>query len=106
MKRLVCITGIILISCVCIGAFFSPSGTAKAETQTNADTTSSVESITYILKAENNRLIVYKKGENTPYLVTETYTNNLPKSDILLLNEGIEIQGEKNLQKTLQDYCS
>lgn len=105
MKRLVGITGIILICCVCIGALYSPSEAVNAETQVFVTQAGELDVI-YIMKAEDNKIVVYKKGENEPYIVTDTYVNNLPKSDILRLNEGIEIQGEKNLQKSLQDYCS
>lgn len=105
MKRLVCITGIILIACVCIGAFSEPSKAVKVNAQ-DSYTIPSEQTEIFILKAENNRLVVYRKGENTPYMVTDTYINSLPKGDVLRLNEGIEIQGKKKLQKSLQDYCS
>ncbi len=105
MKRLVSITGIILICCVCIGALYTPSEAVDTEAQVVV-TQSDEPDVAYILKAENNRLVVYKKGENEPFIVTDTYVNSLPKGDILRLNEGIEIWGEKNLQKCLQDYCS
>lgn len=105
MKRLIGITGIILISCVCIGALYSPSEAVNTEAQVVVTQSEKIDVI-YILKAENNRLVVYKKGEKEPHIVTETYVNNLPKGDILRLVEGIEIKGEKNLQKSLQDYCS
>ena len=105
MKRLVCITGVILIGCVCITVMSSPS--KAVNTGVEAVATAPDEQITsYIIKAENNKIVVYKKGEKTPYIVTETYVDSLPKNDILLLNEGIEIQGKKNLQKSLQDFCS
>ena len=60
----------------------------------------------YILKSENNRLVVYKKGENTPYKVTDTVTDRLPHSDILRLEKGITVTGTVNLRKALEDYCS
>ena len=102
MKKLVGITGIILICCVCIGAIYTPSQAVNTEIQTVATESDEI----YILKAEDNKIVVYKKGEEKPYIVTDTYINSLPKGDILRLNEGIEILGEKNLQKSLQDYCS
>ncbi len=105
MKRLVSITGIILICCVCIGAIYTPSEAVNTEAQIVATQSGEIAEV-YILKAENNRLVVYKKGEEEPFLVTDTYINSLPKGDILRLNEGIEIEGEKKLQKSLQDYCS
>lgn len=102
MKKLVGITGIILICCVCIGAIYTPSQAVDTEVQTVATQFDEI----FILKAENNKLVVYRKDEKEPFIVTDTYINSLPKGDILRLNEGIEISGEKNLQKSLQDYCS
>lgn len=112
MKRLVLITGVILMGCLFTGAFFSP------ESEINTQNTIASENTTiekkneqhineeYILKSENNRLVVYKKGENTPYKVTDTVTDRLPHSDILRLEKGITVTGTVNLRKALEDYCS
>lgn len=102
MKKLVGITGLILICCVCIGALYTPSEAVNIEASTVATHLDDI----YVIKAENNKIVVYRKNEEMPYIVTDTYINNLPKGDILRLIEGIEIYGEKNLQKSLQDYCS
>ena len=98
MKRLVCITGIILISCLFTGMLFAPSSSAEIQ--------NTVESSTVVLKSENNRIVVYKKGENSPYITTDTLTDSLPKGDVMRLKEGIEVKGKAQLRKSLEDYCS
>lgn len=107
MKRLVLVTGIILMSCLFTGAFFSPQGEAKAQnTETESTITTEPKNETYILKSERNRIVVYKSGESIPYKVTDTVTDRLPESDILRLKKGITVEGEINLKKALEDYCS
>ncbi len=105
MKKLVLITGIILMACLFTSVYAAPSASVKASVTTNTEDKSETVDI-YIMKAENNRIVVYKKGEQVPYIETETLVSSLPKGDIMLLEKGIEIEGEKNLQKSLEDFCS
>ena len=104
MKKLICITGIILIGCVCISTIYAPS--TMAETYTEQTQHNTALNDVFIIKSENNRIVVYKKGESTPYITTDTLTSGLPKGDILQLQEGIEVKGEAKLKKSLEDYCS
>lgn len=103
MKKMICITGIILMGCLFTGAFFSP---ATAEESNNTVQTQAAEKEIYILKSENNVLVVYKKGENSPYMITDSRIDVLPEGDIRRLKEGIEIEGKANLRKSIEDYCS
>ncbi len=105
MKKLVLITGIILMACLFTSVYAAPSASVKASVTANTEDKSETVDI-YIMKAENNRIVVYKKGEQVPYIETETLVSSLPKGDIMLLEKGIEIEGEKNLQKSLEDFCS
>lgn len=105
MKKLVSITGIILMLCLFTGVAFSPETSAQTES-VQATVSNNEQNTVFVLKAENNRITVYKKGENTPYMTTDTPVDSLPKGDIMLLEVGIEIKGEKNLKKSLEDYCS
>ena len=109
MKKLIGITGVILIACICISSLYPMPTAAQTSTVPTATalaepTAKSVEN--YIIKSENNVIVVYKAGESTPYIVTEARTDNLPKGDILRLKSGVEVDGEKNLKKMLEDYCS
>lgn len=104
MKKLVLITGIILMTCLFTSVYaFEPE---NINTSTNTETLDQAENDVYVMKSRNNRIVVYKKGETAPFIETETLVSSLPKGDILMLEKGIEIKGEKNLQKSLEDFCS
>ena len=102
MKKAICVavTGVILISSVFIGAAFG--------TQDNRAQAAQAVSVPnkYIIKSEKCRLVVYKSGNDAPFLTTETFSDNLPKSDVDRLKKGVEVSGERNLRKMLEDYCS
>lgn len=106
MKRIICITGIILIACVITGAVVEESTVTDVK-YTLTSRTENTESIPiYVIKEENGLLTVYRKGEDSPYMTTETQISNLPKSDMDILKKGIEVYGETQLRKALEDYCS
>lgn len=109
MKRIVGLTGVILIACMMISSLFAPVNSAEntsAADNTVVSQNSGEADCTYIIKAENGQVVVYKKGEDSPYLTTDCRVSNLPKGDALYLEKGIEIQGKENLMKALEDYCS
>lgn len=105
MKKLVLITGIILMVCLFTSVYASPAVTAGTNTAATEENKGSVNEV-FMLKSENNRIVVYKFGEDTPYIITDTLVSTLPKGDIMLIEKGIEIKGEENLKKSLEDYCS
>lgn len=112
MKKLIAITAVILFGCLFISSF-----SATQQIQNNAEQTiiynekqtadqADKKNQSYIIKSENGLLAVYKKGETTPYMQTGASVKGLPKGDILRLERGIEVDGEENLKKILEDYCS
>lgn len=104
MKKLVCVTGIILISCVCISALASPQAVAQAQVSQHVPQTQSGQS--FVIKDKDGRLAVFRKGEANPFMTTETYTNTLPRADINKLKKGVEAADAEELRKLLEDYCS
>lgn len=104
MKKLVCVTGIILISCVCISALASPQAVAQTEAAPTVPQTQSEQG--FVIKDCEGRLAVFRKGESTPFITTETYTNTLPRADINKLKQGIEAENAEKMRKLLEDYCS
>ena len=104
VKKLILITGIILISCVVISSAFE-ANVQVSETVYQVPEVTNVQK-TFVMSSENGRLVVYRKGEQEPFMTTDTFTYSLPKTDKRQLEEGIEIQGEEELRKTLEDYCS
>ena len=105
MKKLVLITGIILMVCLFTSVYASPAATVGTHTSAIQENKGNEKEV-FVLKSENNRIVVYRFGENTPYLTTDTLVSTLPKGDIMLLEKGIEVKGEENLKKSLEDYCS
>ncbi|MGN0491552.1 hypothetical protein [Ruminococcus sp.] len=105
MKKLVLITGIILMVCLFTSVYASPAATVGTQTSVTQENKGG-ENEVFVLKSENNRIVVYRFGENTPYMTTDTLVSTLPKGDIMLLEKGIEVKGEENLKKSLEDYCS
>ena len=105
MKKLVLITGIILMVCLFTSVYATPAATVGTDA-TATDVNKVSENEVFVLKSENNHIVVYKFGENTPCMTTDTLVSTLPKGDIMLLEKGIEVKGEENLKKSLEDYCS
>lgn len=60
----------------------------------------------YVLGCVKGHLSVFRDGENTPIIVTQTMVENLPKEDQKNLLSGIKITGDTTLRKALEDYCS
>ena len=109
MKKIVGLTGVILIACMMISSLFAPVNSVENTSATNDFSVlqdSGKEDFDYIIKAEKGYIVVYKKGENEPYLTTDCRLSNLPKGDALYLVKGVEIKGKENLMKALEDYCS
>lgn len=104
LKRYVCfiITGIILFCAV----FLSSNFEMKSDNLMASSSETKLVEERYVLKTQNGRLAVFKQGGNTPFIVTETMVENLPKEDQKNLENGIEVLGDTDLRKALEDYCS
>ena len=102
MKKLICATGIILIACAVTGNLFTAGTDASAQTVQQSNTEEDV----FILKIEDGYLNVYYKESGNIYLKTGTMSSNLPKSDVMQLEKGVEITGKEALRRAVEDYCS
>lgn len=61
----------------------------------------------YILKEENEKIVVYKLDENNKeelYKTTEIITNYLPEADKINIQKGIRVNGKEALNCLLEDY--
>ena len=103
MKKLVAITGLVLITCVCVGAA-AQTETAPSETAAVAVGTTVPQG--YIIRDSGGRIAVFRRGESAPLLVTQTLTESLPRADAKKIREGIEVPDRQTLEKLLEDYCS
>lgn len=106
MKKLICVTGIILIACTVSSSMFSGSTDAATQTVQQSTEATVCEEDVFILKIEDGYLKVYRKDSGEIYMHTDTMSSNLPKSDVMLLEKGVEVKGKAALRKAVEDYCS
>lgn len=74
MKKIVGLTGVILIACMMISSLFAPVNSAENTSATSNYSSSQNNGTTegdYIIKAEKGYIVVYKKGEDKAYLTTD-----------------------------------
>ena len=102
MKKMILITGTILIACVMIGSLASQSAAQTPSESVSAE----ISTEGYVIKESGGRVAVFKQGEEKPLMITETYLNNLPKTDAEKLKKGVPAEDKKQLRKLLEDYCS
>lgn len=102
MKKLIMITGIILIGYLVLMTTVSqppasPSASAVSAEESAADSG-------YLIGISQGRVTVFKDGK--PMVRTDTQLSDLPKSDRARLEEGIHVDSIKELKEKLEDYCS
>lgn len=104
MKRLFYITSIIVLSCVLASGLIIPiTSEANADTGTVYAENSDEE---YIIKAQGDRIVVYKENISKPYLETTTAVSSLPLDIQKKLNRGISYSSEKSMKEALDEFCS
>lgn len=102
MKKLILITGIILIGCVLISVLAATRTVTEpvhAPAQNQADAG-------YVIRDNGGKIAVFRAGESTPFMTTETYTKTLPRADSTRLQNGIAVTDKAELQRLLEDFCS
>ena len=104
MKRLLLITGVLLISYVVMMSVLSPSAKSHEETPAVQVVTEVQGTDVYTVIDENGRVAVLFNGAE--YLRTDTVVASLPKADQTKLKQGITVYDKAALQKLLEDYCS
>lgn len=58
----------------------------------------------YTLRDYGGRIAVFKYGEDKPDEVFDIFTSSLPESEVKRLQNGITVEGEKALQRLIEDY--
>ncbi|MBQ1309040.1 MAG: hypothetical protein II629_00775 [Ruminococcus sp.] len=102
MKKLIAITGVILISCVCAGSLWAPSA-ASAQPQT-AGVQEKTEPGSYKIADSGGHVAVFYA--DAPLLTTDTLTDSLPRADAKRVREGIPARSRQEIEKLLEDFCS
>ncbi len=101
-KKLIGITGAILLSYVLVTAAFAPSDTVTRSLLTQAVIPD--EKAAYTARDEEDKIVIY--AGDAPMLRTDTRVSQLPKIDRIRLREGVELFSEKELKEFVEDYCS
>lgn len=99
MKKLLIITGAVLIAYVVLISVLTPAPAVPA-----AAAAPSAPDAEYVLCEDNGRVAVYRG--DTLYLKTETRVDDLPRADRTRIRQGITVSSLKELKRLLEDYCS
>lgn len=118
----ICLFAVILILCITAGIFLIPirqqksyhqtEKTETAEESAKAEETELVESMqvqkeySYLLREENDRLVVYEKDGRTVLFETNIRLHGLDAHSLKLLKEGIWVSNEEELYDLLESYSS
>ena len=102
VKKLILITGAILLLYLVVMSSVAPAATTPSATV--VPTQESTAENGYIIGISEGRVTVFKDGEMM--LRTDTQLSDLPKSDRVRLEEGVHIDSLKELKERLEDYCS
>ena len=102
MKRLIGITGIILIAYTILSAVLLPAG--ESALTDNPRQQAAESGAMFTARESGDRIAIYA-GENL-IARTDTSVSSLPNIDRIRLREGIEFDSEKELKQFLEDYCS
>lgn len=102
MKKLIMITGTVLIAyLILVTMIAAPESAPSATTVTAQESTADSG---YIIGISEGRVAVFRDGQTV--IRTDTQLSDLPKSDRAKLEEGIHIDSLKELKERLEDYCS
>lgn len=105
MKKLLLLTGIILIACVLAGSLAAPS--VSDMTVVEATTAAAKASVRgYVVRDCDGKIAVFRKGEAAPMMTTATRTESLPRADAQKLRRGIEAGSKQEVERILEDFCS
>lgn len=58
----------------------------------------------YVLKNEENRIVVYERGKDEPIRVLDFPVDSLPQLEQSALEQGVPIKDQAELQKTIEDF--
>lgn len=100
MKKLIAVTGVILIAYVIFSAAMGSAQPAVTDRTAAEGDGPAV----YVMREENGRVVVYLN--DAIFLRTDTPVSALPKNDRVKLQKGITVYSEKELKRLVEDYCS
>ena len=112
MKKLILITGIVVYSLFAVAMVAESVNTTKPAVRVLTETFS-VETVSeteapypYLLKSSDGRITVFDNKSGKILRKTDTLVSILPEGDREMLEIGIKVKSEKELNRLLEDFCS
>ena len=99
-KHIIVITVIIILCTISIISSFLKIKPISATTKEITESSN----YEYTIKDYKGRIAIFKYGKELPLEIFDIYTDSLPKTDSMRIEEGIDITDEKELQKIIEDY--
>ena len=112
MKKLIVITGVILVLSVIVNAEIIPALAKQSAAKPEKNNQTLVDEIQpdpytgYVVKEFNGKIAVFEKGVANPYRMTDMPVSFLPDYDKNLLVGGIELDSQDEVNRVLEDYLS
>lgn len=102
LKKLLAITGAVLISYVILTSVMT--GDASAPAAVSAHSAEEPTESGYTVAAHDGRVAIFRG--DILLRVTDTPIESLPKADRVRLYDGITVDSEKELKRMIEDLCS
>lgn len=102
MKKLLAITGAVLIAYVILTSVITQDASAPAAV--SAHSAEEPTESGYTVTVYDGRVAVYQG--DTLLRLTDTPVDSLPKADRVRLYDGITVNSDKELKTILEDFCS
>lgn len=112
MKKLLAITGIILLTCIIISSTYRSDNAKAAPQQLTSDSQISqasdppADAPRYFLSVYDKKVAAFEAGKDIPFYISDVYINTLPTVDVEMLEKGIYVNDKKALKRLIEDYCS
>ncbi len=109
MKKLLAVTGCVLISVIIISSYASahPSG-GKTDTGEGSplELTEYNQKNGYIVSIFAGKVAIFRESDEQVLFTTNTFADDLPKADRDMLQKGIIVPTMRDAEKLIQSYCS
>lgn len=106
-RRLFYVTSVVLLASVIASVTIEKVTASIAEGYfKNSQVSADSPAVMFVLSCKGDRVAGFVKGEDEPFVETDTAVSSLPRDMQEKLREGIEFRSEKELRKAILEYCS
>ena len=108
MKKIFLLSAFVVSAlAVILSVYISSDGKQPESTKSETVQYSDSREVMYVMKTHNNAVGVFRPTEDTPlYTLKDVHVKSLPEYDQNLLNTGIKVYSERELQALIEDYDS